>query len=108
MPVYIQIVLLITAFVTFVFLVMYVGGLGIRRLCFKIIAEMEEAGAFSPAKAIELQEVRQNFFRVGTKNLRPRALNLLVSEGLAIKVSSGKYYLDKEKLAQLKNKIAEK
>ena len=41
MPVYAQIILLIFAFIVFVFLAMYLGGLGIRRLCFKIISEME-------------------------------------------------------------------
>ncbi|HPD58322.1 MAG TPA: hypothetical protein PKW17_13850 [Smithellaceae bacterium] len=50
-----------------------------------------------------MQDERQNFFRVGTKNLRPRALNVLLSEGLVIKAADGKYYLDKDKIAMLKN-----
>ncbi len=103
MPVYAQIILLIFAFIVFVFLAMYLGGLGIRRLCFKIISEMEEARAFSEKRAVKLQEDRQNIFRVGKKNLRPRALNVLLSEGLVIKTPSGKYYLDKDKIAMLKN-----
>ena len=104
MPIYAQIILLIFAFVVFVFLAMYLSGLGMRRLCLKIIAEMEEARAFSEKRAIKLQDERRNIFRVGTKNLRPRALNVLLSEGLAIKAPNGKYYLDKEKVAVLKNK----
>jgi hypothetical protein len=104
MPIYAQIILLIFAFVVFVFLAMYLSGLGMRRLCFKIIAEMEEARAFNEKRAVELQEERRNIFRVGTKNLRPRALNVLLAEGLAIKAPNGKYYLDKEKVAVLKNK----
>ncbi len=76
-----------------------------RRLCLKIIAEMEDARAFSAAKAVVLQEERQNIFRVGTKNMRPRALNVLISDGLVIKAPSGKYYLNKDKLAVLQNKI---
>ncbi len=103
MPAYIQIFLFIIGFVLFVFLALYLGGLGIRRLCFKIIAEMEGARAFSESKAVPMQEDRQNFFRVGTKNLRPRALNVLISEGLVIKTKNGRYYLDKEKFAALKN-----
>lgn len=102
MPIYAQIILLIFAFIIFVFLSMYLSGLGMRRLCFKIIAEMEEARAFSEKRAIKLQDERKNIFRVGTKNLRPRALNVLLSEGLVIKASGGKYYLDKEKVAALK------
>jgi len=42
---------------------------------------------------------------VGTGNLRPRALNILLADGLVVKVPNGKYYLDKDKLAQMKNKI---
>ncbi len=103
MPIYTQIILLIIVFLAFVFLVMYLSGLGIRRICLKIIADMEEARAFSEKRAIKLQDERQNFFRVGTKNLRPRALNVLLSEGLVIKAADGKYYLDKDKIAMLKN-----
>ena len=96
MPVYLQIILLVVAFVVFVVLVMYAGGLGVRWMCFKIIAEMEEA------KAVEIQDERKNFFRVGTGNIRPKALNLLIADKIVIKTGSGKYYLDKEKLAQAK------
>ena len=108
MPVYLQIILLVVAFVVFVVLVMYAGGLGVRRMCFKIIAEMEEARAFKEAKAIKLQDERKNFFRVGGKNIRPKALNLLIADGLVIKTNNGKYYLDKEKLAQAKAQLGSK
>ena len=103
MPVYLQIFLLIVAFIVFVVLVMYAGGLGVRRMCFKIITEMEESRAFSEAKAIKLQEERKNFFRVGTGNIRPKALNILIADKIVIKTGSGKYCLDKDKLAQMKS-----
>jgi len=108
MPVYLQILLLLAAFIVFVVLVMYAGGLGVRRMCFKIIAEMEEARAFSAAKAIKLQEQRKNIFRVGTGNIRPKALNILIADKIVIKTGSGKYYLDKDKLAQAKSTIGKK
>ena len=106
MPVYLQIFLLLTAFVVFVVFALYAGGLGVRRMCFKIIAEMEEARAFKEAKAIKLQDERKNFFRVGVGNIRPKALKLLIADGLVIKTNSGKYYLDKEKMAQVKSSIS--
>jgi hypothetical protein len=84
---------------------MYAGGLGVRRMCFKIIAEMEEARAFTEAKAIKLQEERKNFFRVGTGNIRPKALNILIADKIVVKPGNGKYYLDKDKLAQMKSTI---
>ena len=103
MPIYLQILLLFVAFIVFVMLAMYLGGLGVRRMCFKIIAEMEEAKAFSAAKAIKLQEERKNLFRVGTGNIRPKALHILLNDKIVVKTSSGKYYLDKDKLAQAKS-----
>jgi hypothetical protein len=108
MPVYLQIILLIAAFIAFVVLVIYIGGLAVQRTCLKIIAEMEEERAFKEARAIELQDERKNFFRVGVKNIRPKALNLLISDGLVIKKNNGKYYLDKEKLAQAKAQLSSK
>lgn len=105
MPVYLQILLLIVAFIVFVLAAMYATGLGLRRVCFKIIAEMEEAGAVKESKAIRLQDERKNFFRVGTKNLRPKALGLLMADKLVIKAPSGKYYLDKAKVAEMKSKV---
>jgi hypothetical protein len=106
MPVYLQIILLVAAFIAFVALVIYMGGLAVQRTCLKIIAEMEEARAFKEGKAIKLQDERKNFFRVGTGNIRPKALNLLIADKIVIKTGSGKYYMDKEKLAQAKITIA--
>lgn len=105
MPLYVQILLLVAAFIVFVLVLMFVAGWGLRRVCFKIIAELEDAGAVSAKRAMALQDERKNFFRVGTGNLRPRALALLINDGLVIKAGPGKYYLDKEKLAQAKSSI---
>lgn len=82
------------------------GGLAVRKTCLKIIAEMEDARAFKEGRAMEIQDERKNFFRVGTKNIRPRALNLLIADGIVIKTHNGKYYLDKEKLAQAKAQLS--
>lgn len=105
MPVYLQIALLLAAFVVFVALALYLGGLSVRRACFKIIAEMEEAKAFSEARAISIQDERKNIFRVGTKNIRPRALNVLIADKIVMKTGSGKYYLDREKLAGIRAQL---
>jgi hypothetical protein len=102
MPVYLQIILLVAALIVIVVIFLYMGGLAIQKTCLKIIAEMEEARAFKEGRAVEIQDERKNFFRVGVKNIRPKALNLLISDGLVIKTNNGKYYLDKEKLAQAK------
>jgi len=105
MPVYLQMFLWFTAFIIFVVLAIYLGGLAVRQACFKIIAEMEDARAFSAAKAINVQDERKNFFRVGTGNIRPKALNILIADKIVTKTGGGKYYLDKDKLAQLKAQL---
>ena len=98
-------ILLVAAFIAFVVLIIYMGGLAIQKTCLRIIAEMEEARAYKEARAVEIQDERKNFFRVGVKNIRPKALNLLIADGLVIKANNGKYYLDKEKLAQAKAQL---
>ena len=81
------------------------GNNALRKACFKIIAEMEEARAFKESRAVEIQDERKNFFRIGVKNIRSKALNLLIADKIVIKTNSGKYYLDKEKLDQAKSSI---
>jgi hypothetical protein len=108
MPGYLQIILLVVVFIAFVGLILYMGGLAVQKTCLKIISEMEEARAYKEARAVEIQDERKNIFRVGTKNIRPKALNLLIADGLVIKTNNGKYYLDKEKLAQAKTQLNSK
>ncbi|MEN6332182.1 MAG: hypothetical protein ABFD57_09355 [Smithella sp.] len=106
MPIYLQILIFTAAFIIFVLLALYAGGWGVRKVCFRIIAELEEARAFKASKAVKIQDERKNIFRVGTGNIRPKALNLLITDGLVVKTPDGRYYLDKDKLAQMKSKIA--
>lgn len=104
MPVYLQIILLIVAIIIFYFLLLLIAGWGIRRYCFQIIAEMEEQRAFSAGSAVNLPDTRGNFFKMGLGNYRPKALQILLADGLVVKTGNGKYYLDKDKLAQMKKK----
>ena len=108
MPLYLQIILLVAALIAFIVFVLYMGGLAVQKTCLKIIAELEEARAFKEARAMKIQDERKNIFRVGTKNIRPKALNLLIADGLVIKTNNGKYYLDKEKVAQAKAQLDSK
>ncbi|HRS97996.1 MAG TPA: hypothetical protein P5040_07395 [Smithella sp.] len=108
MPLYLQIILLVATFVVIVFAFLYIGGLAVRRACFQIIAEMQQARAFKESRAIYIQDERKNFFRVGTKNIRPKALNLLIADGIIIKTNNGKYYLNREKLDEARAQMAKK
>lgn len=105
MPVLLQILMLVAVFVAIVVIILYIGGLAVRRTSLQIIAELEEGRAFKESRAMAIQDERKNFFRVGVKNIRPKALNLLMADGLVIKTGNGKYYLDKEKLAQVTEQL---
>lgn len=102
MPLYLQILLWSLAFIIFVLFALFAGGWGVRKMCLRIIAEMEEARAYKASKAVKIQDERKNIFRVGTGNIRPKALNLLIADGLVVKTPNGRYYLDKEKLAKMR------
>jgi hypothetical protein len=105
MPVYLQIPLLLVAIIIFYFLLLLIAGWGIRRYCFQIIAEMEEQRVFSAGSAVNLPDTRGNFFKMGLGNYRPKALQILLADKVVVKTGNGKYYLDKDKLAQMKNTI---
>ncbi|HPO35710.1 MAG TPA: hypothetical protein PLG80_06635 [Syntrophales bacterium] len=105
MPIYVQILLFALGFILFVLVAMYLSGLGMRRICLSIVAELEAARAFNEKTAVAVQDERKNFFRVGTKNLRPQALQVLLQEGIVAKAPSGKYYLRREKLEEIKEKM---
>ena len=102
MPVYLQIILLIVAIINFYFLLLLIAGWGIRRYCFQIIAEMEEQRAFSAGSAVNLPDTRGNFFKMGLGNYRPKALQILLADKIVVKTGSSKYYLEKDKLANVK------
>jgi len=104
-PIYLQIFLWLAAFLAFALLAVYLGGLAVRQACFKIIAELEEARAFKESRSIYIQDERKNIFRVGTGNIRPKALNILIADKLVIKTSGGRYYLDKANIARMKAQL---
>ena len=104
MPIYLQILLLLVAIIIFYFLLLLIAGWGIRKYCFQIISELEEQKAFSSGSAINLPDTRGNFFKMGLGNYRPKALNVLIVDKIVVKTSNGKYYLDKDKLADIKAK----
>jgi hypothetical protein len=106
MPVYLQIILITIGMIVFYFLAMFVTGLGIRKLCFRIISHMEDQDAFSASRAINVQDKRGNFFKMGMLNYRPKALQMLVADGVVVKTGNGKYYLNKDKLATIKKSAA--
>jgi len=58
-----------------------------------ILSDLEKKGAVDSASAISLPYARQNIFRVGMKDYRPRALEFLVTNNIVGITEEGKYYL---------------
>ena len=63
---------------------------------------MEEQRAFNAGSAVNLPDTRGNFFKMGLGNYRPKALQILLADKIVVKTGSSKYYLEKDKLANVK------
>lgn len=65
----------------------------VRRASGFIIQDLERRGAFDPASAVDLPYAKANYFRVGIRDFRPKALESLIQNGIIGKTESGGYYL---------------
>jgi len=101
MPLIVEVLLIFFGCALFFLVAAYFSGLGLKRVCMRILRELKDARAFNEKSAVYVQDERRNFFLVGTKNLRPRAIKILMEEGFVIKTPNGKYYLNREKLKEV-------
>ena len=103
MPESIQIVIGILVLIVVYVLTMIGVSWWTRRICLRIIAELEEKGAYNATTAVTLPYEKVNYFNIGYRDYRPRALHSLMANEIVIRTFSGQYYLNKEKLAAIKN-----
>jgi hypothetical protein len=68
----------------------------IRRTSGYIIQDLEKRGAFDVASAVELPYEKTNYFRIGMRDYRPKALQSLLQSGIVLRTESGKYYLSEK------------
>jgi len=66
-----------------------------RRASGFIIHELERRAAFDPGSAAELPYGKADYFRVGVRDFRPKALEFLIQSGIVGKTETGSYYLKK-------------
>ena len=66
-----------------------------RRASAFIIRDLERRGAFDSACAAELPYGKADYFRVGVRDFRPKALESLIQSGIVGKTETGSYYLKK-------------
>jgi len=93
MPESVQIIIGII-FLAMVFVLTRIGvAQRIRRTATLIIKDLERREAFDPASAAELPYTRPQYFRIGMRDYRPKALESLVQGDIVARTENGKYYL---------------
>jgi hypothetical protein len=93
MPEFVQIILGII-FLIVVFVLTRIGiARKIRRTATLIIKDLERREAFDPGSAAELPYAKPQYFRIGMRDYRPKALESLIQAGIAGRTENGKYYL---------------
>ena len=106
MPESMQIVIGIIALLTVYLLAMLGTGWWTKQICLTIIRELEEKGAVNAANAIDLLYAKTSYIKIGYRDYRPKALEMLVLSEVVYKTLTGRYYLDVEKAAEMKNKAS--
>jgi len=95
MPEFLQIIIGITLLIM-VFILTRIGiSHRIRHTATLIIQDLERRGAFDPGSAAELPYAKQQYFRIGMRDYRPKALESLVQGGIVGRAENGAYYLTK-------------
>lgn len=104
MPESVQIIISIVIILIVYLLTMLGTGWWTRRICLRIIKELEDKGAINATTAVSLPYAKTTFFKFGYRDYRPKALESLVMSEVVCKTFNGQYYLDKEKMTELKTK----
>ena len=103
MPESMQIIIGILSVLIVYILVMLGTGWWTKRICLTIIKELDDQGALNASTAVALPYDKVNNFKIGYRDYRPKALESLVLSEVVCKTFNGQYYLNKEKLAEIKN-----
>jgi hypothetical protein len=104
MPESMQIIIGIFAVLVVYLLAMLGTGWWTKQMCLNIIRELEDKGAVNATTAVDLPYDKVNYFKIGYRDYRPKALEMLILSEVVCKTFQGRYYLNKEKAAEMKNK----
>jgi hypothetical protein len=72
-----------------------VVGWRIKRAARGVVRDLDIKQAYSAESAIELPYAKSNFFRIGLRDFRPKAVSALVQGGILAQTAAGKYFLTK-------------
>jgi len=106
MPESVQILISVVLILVVYVLSMLGTGWWTRRICLRIIKELEDKEAISATTAVTLPYEKSSFFRFGYRDYRPKALESLVMSEVVCKTFNGQYYLNKRKLAESEHSAA--
>lgn len=67
--------------------------LRIKGACSAVVKDLERRGAFDEASAVELPYAKRNYFHIGLRDFRPKAVQSLLEGGVVGKTSSERFYL---------------
>ncbi|HDQ03744.1 MAG TPA: hypothetical protein ENN23_04115 [Deltaproteobacteria bacterium] len=99
-----QIFIGLTALVIVFILAMIAAGWWTHRISLGIIRELEYRGATSEEKAVDLPYDKINYLKIGYRDYRPKALEMLVMSDVVCRTPEGLYYLDEDKARAVKQK----
>jgi hypothetical protein len=97
MPESTQIILGMLALLIVLILAMLGTGWWTKKICLAIMRELETKGAVNEAKAVALQYDKSEYFKIGYRDYRPKALEMLVISEAVCRTEDGRYYLNQEK-----------
>ena len=67
----------------------------IKHACARTLKDLERQQAFDENSAVELPYAKSQFFRIGLRDFRPKAVQSLLQGGIVGVTEEGKYFLKK-------------
>ena len=67
--------------------------LRIKGACNAVIKDLERRGAFDETSAVELSYAKKNYFHIGLRDFRPKAVQSLLEGGVIGRTANEKFYL---------------
>ncbi len=67
----------------------------IRRACVFVVRDLERRNALDHSSAVELTYAKSEFFRMGLRDFRPKAVQGLVESGVLGMTEHGRFFLRK-------------
>ncbi|MBN1105774.1 MAG: hypothetical protein JXL84_20360 [Deltaproteobacteria bacterium] len=94
----IQIILGILILIAVYLLTQWGVAIRIRRACRWVVKDLEMKQAFDVQSAVALPYAKKEFFKMGLKDFRPKAVESLAAAGILGFTADGKWYLLKRDL----------